>query len=173
MQFLIEISYFTVGIPMGIYPAPFWANLYLYNYESKYITNSIRINKLKGRRFYSTFQFIDNLGALNDGGEKWNRIDKGKFMYKMFDKQDTFNFHFARMPSITSNIPSIIFYSSNMSEFVRITRSTLLLKDFLHVAKNLLDQMISQGGSKLLEKFKKALNKHLEAFQEYHIMAST
>ena len=60
-----------------------------------------------------------------------------------------------------------------MSEFVRITRSTLLLKDFLHVAKNLLDRMISQGGSKLLEKFKKALNKHLEAFQEYHIMAST
>ena len=35
------------------------------------------------------------------------------------------------MPSITSNIPSIIFYSSTMSEFVRIAGSTLLLKDFV------------------------------------------
>ena len=50
-QFLIENSYFTVGnvillhtvrVPMGTDPAPFWANLYSYSYESKYITNLIR-----------------------------------------------------------------------------------------------------------------------------------
>ena len=32
----------TVGIPMGIDPAIFWANAYLYNYESKYITGLIK-----------------------------------------------------------------------------------------------------------------------------------
>merc|ERR1711911_254094 len=28
----------SIGIPMGIDPAPFWANLYLYYFESKFIT---------------------------------------------------------------------------------------------------------------------------------------
>ena len=65
-------------------------------------------------------------------------IDKGKFIHKMFDKWDAFNFHIVKVPSTTSKIP----------EFVRIDRSTLLLKEFLPVAKNLLDRMISQGGSK-------------------------
>ena len=62
-------------------------------------------------------------------------IDKGKFIDNIFDKYDTFNFHIFKMPSIISNIPSIIFYSSTMSGFVRIARSTLLLRDFLPVAK--------------------------------------
>ena len=35
---------------------------------------------------------------------------------------------------IISNTPSIIFYNSTMTEFVRIVRSTLLLKGFLFVA---------------------------------------
>ena len=41
-----------------------------------------------------------------------------------------FNFHIVRMSPATSEIPSIIFYSSTVSEFVRITSSTFLLKDF-------------------------------------------
>ena len=55
-----------------------------------------------------------------------------------------------------------------MLEFVRIARSTLLLKDFLLVAKNLLDRMINQGGSKhmLLKQIKKVFNRHPGAFQK-------
>ena len=52
-------------------------------------------------------------------------------------------------------------------------KSALLLKDFLPVAKNLLDHMINQGASKqmqmLLKHIKKTLNRHPEAFQNYHI----
>lgn len=59
----------TVNIPMWIDLAPFWTNLYLYNYESKYLTNLIRINKLRGRRFQSSFRFTDDLCTLNNGGE--------------------------------------------------------------------------------------------------------
>ena len=63
-------------------------------------------------------------------------IDKGKFTCKMFHKRDTLTFMFSTfMPS--SNIPFIIFYSSTMSEFVTIARSTLLLKGILPGAKNL------------------------------------
>ena len=51
MQFLTENSYLTVGnvllletvgTPMETDPAPFWANLCLYNYDFKNITNLIK-----------------------------------------------------------------------------------------------------------------------------------
>ena len=101
-------------------------------------------------------------------------IGKSKFIYKMFNRVYRFNFHIVRMPSITSNLPSINFYSSTLLEFVRIARSTLLLKDFLPVAKKQLDRMISRGGSKhmLLKQIKKASDRLSEAFQKFHTMAS-
>ena len=60
------------------------------------------------------------------------------------------------------------FFGSSMPEFLRIARSTLLLEDFLPVAKNLLDR-ISQGDSKhmLLKQIKKAFNRQPEVSQEY------
>ena len=100
---------------MAVDLALFCNNLYLYNYESKYITNLIRTNKLRGRRFHSTFWFIDNLCTLNDGGEFGTAfleiysteleskvehngnhaffpdldisVDKWVFIYKMFGKR--------------------------------------------------------------------------------------
>ena len=55
VKHLITNTYFTIsnilihqsiGIPMGIDPAPFWANLYLYHYEEKLITNLITTDKI-------------------------------------------------------------------------------------------------------------------------------
>ena len=152
MRFLIENSYFTicnvlflqtVVISMGIDPALFWTNLYWQNYESRYITNLVKTNNLRSRRFHSTFLLIGDLSPLNVGGEFGKAffeiypaelelkvehndshatflsldisIDKRKFM---FDKRYAFNLHIVRIPSITSNfLPSISFYSSTMSEF--------------------------------------------------------
>ena len=51
VKHLIKNCFFTVGntvlrqaigIPMGIDPAPFWANLYLYTYEEDFITNLVK-----------------------------------------------------------------------------------------------------------------------------------
>ena len=64
---------------------------------------------------------------------------------------------------VTDYLP--FFFSSTMSEFVSITRSSnLLLKDFLRTTKDLLDRMINQGGSKriLLKLIKKAFNRKLK-----------
>ena len=93
-------------------------------------------------------------------------MGKRKFIYLMPYKKETFNLHNVRMLSITSNIPSINLYSFTMSEFVIIARSTLLLKNFLPVAKNLKDLMTNQAGSKqsLLKQIKNAFNRHREAF---------
>ena len=59
----------TIGIPMGIDPAPFWANLYLYSYEESFITNIIETDKVRARHFHSCKRFIDDAININDGGE--------------------------------------------------------------------------------------------------------
>lgn len=57
----------AIGIPMGLDPAPFWANLFLYRYEERYMTDLILSDRNKARRFHSTKRFIDDLCAINDG----------------------------------------------------------------------------------------------------------
>ena len=74
-------------------------------------------------------------------------ISLNKLKFKMFDYRVALSFHIVRIPSVASNIPSIIFYIFAKSKFVRIIKSTLLLKDFLPIAKNLLDRMINRGRS--------------------------
>ena len=54
---------------MGIDPAPFWANLFLSSYEDEYVTSLISTDKVKAKKFHSTKRFIDDLCAINDGGE--------------------------------------------------------------------------------------------------------
>ena len=60
---------------MGIDPAPFWANLFLYAYEFNYMSDLIASAKVKARHFHSIKRFIDDLLALNDGGE-FGRVHK-------------------------------------------------------------------------------------------------
>ena len=123
-------------------------------------------------------RFIDDLCAINDGGEfrkSFNEIyppelelkvdHEGshatfldldisiagdRFIYKLYDKHDSFNFFIVRMPQMSSNIPSTVFYSSVLSEFLRIARCTLLFEDFIPKANQLFQRMVTQGGKKSL-----------------------
>ena len=62
----------NIGIPMGIDPAPFWANLYLYHYENdfmmKLIKSNDRVERYKGFKFKHCFRFIDDCCNVNDSG---------------------------------------------------------------------------------------------------------
>ena len=204
---LISQTYFTVGntlfrqrigIPMGIDPAPFWANLYLYHYENLFVTKLIRTDRYRGFKFKNCFRFIDDACNLNDGGEFQRSypeiypkelelkcehegdhatflelditIKDGIFVYKLFDKRDNFPFFIVRMPDLAGNIPSHVFYGSFMSEILRIARATLLYEDFISKAKELLNRMNNQGASAplLLRQIKKVLNNHPEAFQSFN-----
>ena len=91
----------------------------------------------------------------------------------MSEKREAFNSHTVTLPSVTSNILSIIFYSSAVSDVLRITRSILLLKGFLPVVKNLLYRMINDGNSKhvLLKQIKKAFSMIQRLFKN-HFMDS-
>ena len=189
-----------VGIPMGIDPAPFWANLFLYSYEEKYISSLIYSDKVKARHFHSTKRFIDDLCALNDGGEFGRSfldiypselelkvenqgthatflnlditIKDGIFVYKLFDKRDHFPFNIVRMPYSDSNIPQNIFYSALKGEFLRIARSTLHLKDFIPKASELLQRMKKQGATNniTIKSLKRIMSKHPKCFQQFSIL---
>ena len=143
----------SIGIPMGIEPAHFWANLYLYYYESKFITTLMSEDKIRARKFVNANRFIDDECNLNDSGEFSKSFSdiypeelqlkcehqgthatfldldisvvENNFVYKLFDKRDDFPFTIVRMPDLSGNIPSYIFYGSIMSEFLRIARCTL------------------------------------------------
>ena len=62
----------TIGIPMSIYPAPFWANLYLPKDECDFMGKLITENIAWTRKFDGTFRFIDDLWA----GNNWIKFQK-------------------------------------------------------------------------------------------------
>ena len=163
---------------MGSDPAPFFANLFLYHYESKWLTELMKTDLQKARKFSNTFRFIDDLGAINDQGEfeihfkeiyppemelkKENNgsleasfldlsisISSGVFNSKLYDKRDNFPFAIIRMPYRCSNMPSTIYYSSIGAEILRICKASTNKNDCINSAKLLISRMICQGAEKV------------------------
>ena len=201
-HFVIGNLVFTqdIGIPMGIDPAPFWANLYLYHYEKEYMDTSIHINKSKALKFHGVYRFIDDLCAINDAGEfsRSHRdiypsvlelkmehqgqhatfldldisIKDGIFVYKLFDKRDAFPFFIVRMPYLCSNIPTFIFYGTFKSEVLRIAKNTLKYGDFKPRIVSLFIRMVNQGGNfnKLIRCIADVAQKHF-FFQSFSMFS--
>ena len=140
-----------IGFPMGSDPAPFFANLFLYFYESIWMNELKEI--IEARILCNIFRFIDDLNSINDGQEfessfskiypeelqlgKENtvkheanfldleiKIKDGKFHFHLFDKRDSFPFSIVRMPDKSSNIPSSIVYSAIGAESLRTARTS-------------------------------------------------
>ena len=176
----------TIGIPMGLDPAPFMANLFLYYYESKYLKQLKKISLGRARKFGNVFRFIDDLSAINDGGEfekgfkdiypeelELKRENIGileasfldleitiinkQFRLKLYDKRDAFPFTIIRMPYLSNNMPSRIFYSTIGSELLRIARCTTEKVDFVDSAIKLVTRMYAQGA--VFAKTKNTINK--------------
>ena len=173
-----------------IYIYPFWANIYLYWYENKFMCILIRTDKRKAFLFNGNYRFIDDLIILNGGsaflenfrdiypgnlelklehtGSQATFLDleivilDGKFYFKLFDKRDNFPFHIVRMPYFDSNIPEFTFYGSVFSEFLRIARCSMCVDSFISTAHKLYSRMIRQGGNE--HKILNLLDKLYERF---------
>ena len=159
---------------MGSDPAPFFANLFLYHYESSWIKSIKKTNPILARKFGNTFRYIDDLLAANDGNsfESFYRdiypselelgkenstnsetnfldlnisIKDGIFTTKLYDKRDNFDFDIVRLPHRSSNIPSKMFYASIAAECLRICRATSSLDLALLSVTSLLTRMSQQG----------------------------
>ena len=167
----------VIGIPMGSDPAPFFANLFLYCYESRWMKRMKKENNILARKFGKIFRYIDDLIAINDGNEferyhseiypdelelkKENvvntdttflelniKISDHQFETKLYDKRDAFGFHICRLPFRESNIPKRMFYSTICAEVLRICRATSSMDDAVLSVKSVVNRMIKQGASK-------------------------
>ena len=58
-----------IGISMGIDLDPFWANLFLHFFKSKYVKNLISLEIPRTYRYHGTGRFIDDLCAINEGNK--------------------------------------------------------------------------------------------------------
>ena len=86
------------------------------------------------------------------------------FVYKLFDKCDTFPFFIVHIPYFDSNIPKSILYSALVAECLSIARSSLLCKDFNEKALELLNRMKAQG--KLCLRCRKALSEIIQKHEK-------
>ena len=50
-------------------PFPYWENLFLYFFESKYVQQLISKGSTRAYKFHGTSRFIDNICTINDEGE--------------------------------------------------------------------------------------------------------
>ena len=188
-----------IGIPMGIDPAPFWANLFLSYFESNHMDQLIRLDVVQARRYHATYRFIDDLCTLNNNHQFENSyktiyppelelkiehngdhatfleldisVIDNMFVYKLFDKRDAFPFFIVRMPHIESNIPSFIFYGSFKSEILRIAKNTLRYEDFVGSVTAFVTRMKNQGGiiSRLKNSVSKVFTSHTHAFKSFEV----
>ena len=182
---------------LRIDPATFWANLFLYKFEYRFLRDLLKSDSTKARKFQGSLRFIDDLLCLNDGDEFGTsfkkiypnelelkcehrgehatfldldiKINDGEFKYKLFDKRDEFPFEVVRMPDRSSNIPSYIFYGTIMSEIIRIARSTLCLDDLTPRIAALFKRMLIQGADrkKILHQCNKAITNYPYAFDKF------
>ena len=92
-----------------------------------------------------------------------------KFDLKLFDKRDAFPFQIVRMPYLSNNMPSNIFYSTLSSELLRIARCTTDKDNFLVTAKTLISRMKKQGAAmcRLISCLKRLYGNHMESFSRF------
>ena len=183
VSYLISNCYFKfgdklfrqdIGIPMGSDPAPYFANLFLYHYESSWLKQIKKTNNNLARKFGNVFRYIDDLLALNDGlsfesyyheiypeelqltkenvtNDETNfldlniKINNRVFTTSLYDKRDHFGFDITRLPYRSSNIPCRMFYSSISAECLRICRATSADVQAVNSIKVLLSRMENQG----------------------------
>ncbi len=153
-----EVYRQIIGIPMGIDPAPFMANLYLYTYEFDKMEELTRSDRGVALKFNKTFRFIDDLIDLNNDGvmeriwkeiyppelilKKENPTDQKatfldlnieiiekKFVTKLYDKRDNFKFNIVSYPDLSGNIPAQPAYGVFTAQMLRVLRASTYLDD--------------------------------------------
>ena len=192
-----------MGIDSAPFWANLYLHFYESEYITKLIKSKDRQVRFRGFKFKNSFRFIDDCCNLNDNNafslyhkdihppelelkcehngnhatflELDIQIIDNQFVYKLFDKRDAFPFSIVRMPDLSGNIPSHIFYGSIFSEYLRIARASLKYQDFLPKAKELLNRMINQGAieNMLLKQINNLLDRHPDAFESFNVNANT
>ena len=112
---------------------PFWANIFLYLFESKYVKQLIlnecfqALMTFDDNEFLTSFKNIYpkelDLKVERQGNhvsflDLDIKVEDSVFVYKPFDKRDKFSLFIVRIPHLSSNIPSTISSGSIFSELL-------------------------------------------------------
>ena len=187
MEFLINNSFFQVGseifcqvigILIGSDPVPFFANLFLFFYKSRWLKSIKNANYGVIRKIGNIFRFIDDLIAINDENKFENHhneiypsklilkkentshietnfldlhfcINKGQIQTSLYDKKNSYNLSIVRFPYKSNTIPSKMFFGAISAEILRIFRATSSLAQFNKTSKVFLHQMLRPGADPL------------------------
>ena len=149
---------------MGGDPAPFWANLFLFYFESTWIKRMRKNNNILARKFSHTFRYIDDLLAINDGG-MFERFHKDIYPKELELKKENTN------SNTCSNIPKKMCLSSIVAEVLRIARVTSNFQPFLASVQILIRRMLSQGAHivDIRTSTHKIIKKHWDDFEKYSL----
>ena len=176
----------VIGVPMGTNCAPALANIYLHQYEYKYLKSLVQNGDIETAKMLSnTFRYQDDCVALNDNGlfaEHFNKIypkemvlkgtnisrDKctfldlkisiyrGKFVYSSYDKRDDFGFEVVNFPNLSGNIPAMQSYGVYISQLVRFCDINITYKGFVKDVAKMNTCLLKQGFQRNLLKKKYA-----------------
>ena len=174
----------VIGIPMGTNCAPYFANIFLHEYEYDYIYQLILNNDIKTATHLSRmFRYQDDCIVFNDDDDFNNHfilmypsemvlkctntspakstfldltisVYRGKYKYISYDKRKDFGFEIVNYPNLHGNIPKAQSYGVFISQLVRFTIINDNSDSFLEDAKNMVNKLITQGFEKQVLKTK-------------------
>ena len=160
---------------MGTNSAPHMANIYLAEYEYKFIKKLELSNKTKELQLHKNiFRFQDDLLVLNDDGyfntifqeiypvemvlketnvspHKVNFLDitisiyQEKYRYECYDKRNDFNFNVISFPLMSGNLPHTQMHGLFLSQLVRYCYTNSTFSSFLKCSKKLYNKLVTQG----------------------------
>ena len=174
MKFKGKIYQQVIGVPMGCDCAPFLANLYLFFYEYKYVSELMSVDSQRKSFFKYYCRYIDDLctpnGILNFDQvckeiypdcmilERTNicsnkatfldldiSVDGNQFNTKLYDKRNDFQFKVISMPNLKSNVPERRSYDVFYSQLFRLCNANTSLQGFIDDVKKLRDKLLHQN----------------------------
>ena len=166
-----------IGIPMGVDPAPYMANIYLYHDESKFLEKMTKENYSKAKKYNKIQRYIDDLFALNNDGNletdkediyhtdlqlnKENVDDKNATFLdldisvtektistKTYDKREAFAFDIVSYPDLSGNVPRQQAYGVCTAQIVRHASNCTHIEDFINRCTTLMEKLMHNNYNK-------------------------
>ena len=199
--FLIDNCYFTlgplifrqiIGVPIGVDPGPYIANLTLWYYENLYLEKLYKTDYVCAKKLNHTFRLIDDITTLNsdcvfqdhfariypaslklnkenEGSLEAHVLDlsikittEGKFDVSLYDKRDDFPFDITQFMPAKSNVASSTLYGVFSSQFIRYFRICNNFYGFRTRVMGLVNLFVSLGYNKRLIK-----SRFLQVYRKY------
>ena len=161
ISYLIDNCYFSlgqinlrqiIGVPIGVSPGPYMANLTLWYYENKYMERLCKTDYFSAHKLNYTFRLIDDISSVNSDGifeehfkniypdnlilNKENSVDNRayildldicinqdkEFVISVYDKRDDFPFTIVQFAPACSNQSAKITYGVFATQVLRYFR---------------------------------------------------